>query len=141
MPGRVQVVPWKCPVCPADILSNLCGIARRSGRDVPVVPGHALKPSPGHFRVTPNTKILHMFFVSRFFSSTLVSIGLQAPQVLPEDLLHGRPLQLPMGCGVGEEFTKSWPTFEQLCVQNLALAISCCFSPTKSACNIRLARS
>ena len=32
-----------------------------------------------------------------------------------------------MGWGVGEELTKSWPTFEQLCVQNLALAISCCF--------------
>ena len=32
-----------------------------------------------------------------------------------------------MGWGVGEELTKSWPTFEQLCVQNLALAISYCF--------------
>ena len=42
-----------------------------------------------------------------------------------------------MGWGVGEELTKSWPTFEQLCVQNLALAISCCFSPTKSAYKIR----
>ena len=38
-------------------------------------------------------------------------------------LLQGRPLQLPMGWGVGEELTKSWPTFEQLCVQNLAWAI------------------
>ena len=56
-------------------------------------------------------------------------------------LLQGRPLQLPMGWGVGEELTKSWPTFEQLCVQNLALAISYCFSPTKSAYKIRLARS
>ena len=36
-----------------------------------------------------------------------------------------------MGWGVGEELTKSWPTFEQLCVQNLALAISCCFPPAK----------
>ena len=45
--------------------------------------------------------------------------------------MQGRPLQLPMGWGVGEELTKSWPTFEQLCVQNLALAISYCFSPTK----------
>ena len=26
-------------------------------------------------------------------------------------LLQGRPLQLPMACGVGEELTKSWPTF------------------------------
>ena len=50
-------------------------------------------------------------------------------------------LQLPMGWGVGDELTKSWPTFEQLCVQNLALAISYCFSPTKSAYKIRLARS
>ena len=42
------------------------------------------------------------------------------------------PLQLPMmGWGAGGELTKSWPTFEQLCVQNLALATSYCFSPTK----------
>ena len=32
-----------------------------------------------------------------------------------------------MGWRVGEELTKSWPTFEQFCVQNLALAISCHF--------------
>ena len=38
-------------------------------------------------------------------------------------LLQGRPLQLPMGWGVGEELNKSWPTFEQLREQNLALAI------------------
>ena len=56
-------------------------------------------------------------------------------------LLQGRPLQLPMGWEVGEELTKSWPTFEQLCVQNLAWAISYCFGPTKSAYKIRLARS
>ena len=36
-------------------------------------------------------------------------------------------LAASMGWGVGEELTKSWPTFEHLCVQNLALAISCCF--------------
>ena len=42
-------------------------------------------------------------------------------------LLQGRPLQLPMECGVAEELTKSWPTFDQLCVQNLARAISSCF--------------
>ena len=47
---------------------------------------------------------------------------------------------------VGKELTKSWPTFEQLCVQNLAWAISYCFllpmfSPTKSLYKIWLARS
>ena len=42
-------------------------------------------------------------------------------------LLQGRPLQFPMGWGVGEELTKSWPTFEQLYVQNLALAIRTAF--------------
>ena len=47
-------------------------------------------------------------------------------------LLQGRPLQLPMGWGVGEELTKSWPTFEQLCVQNLAWAISYCCLPPKA---------
>ena len=57
------------------------------------------------------------------------------------ELLQGRPLQLPMGWGVGEELTKSRSTFEQLCVQNLALAISYSFSPTKSVYKIRLARS
>ena len=46
-----------------------------------------------------------------------------------------------MGWGVGEELTKSWPLFGQLCVQNLALAISGFFSPAKSAYKIRLARS
>ena len=53
-------------------------------------------------------------------------------------ILQGRPLQLPMGWGVDKELTKSWPTYEQLCVQNLALAISCCFSRTKSTYEIRL---
>ena len=56
-------------------------------------------------------------------------------------LLQGRPLQLLMRWGVGEELTKTWQTFEQLCVQNLGLAISYCFSPTKSVYKIRLARS
>ena len=37
----VDVFPfvlWKCPVCPADALSNLCGTTHKSGRDVPDVP-------------------------------------------------------------------------------------------------------
>ena len=46
-------------------------------------------------------------------------------------LLQGRPLQLPMEWGVGEESTKSWPTFEQFCVQNLALGVSCCSGAKK----------
>ena len=33
--GRVPFIPWK--MSPADILSNLCGIAHRSGWDVPDV--------------------------------------------------------------------------------------------------------
>ena len=41
-------------------------------------------------------------------------------------LLQGRPLQLPMAWGVGEELTKSWPIFEQLGVQNLAWVTSYC---------------
>ena len=70
-------------------------------------------------------------------------VGRQSSQCwsgVARGLLQGRPLQLPMGWGVGDELTKSWPTFEQLCVQNLALAISYCFSHTKSAYKIRLAR-
>ena len=30
-------VPWKCPVSSAGILSNLCGLERRTGRDLPDV--------------------------------------------------------------------------------------------------------
>ena len=52
------------PVCPADILSNLCGITLKSGRDVP---GFAPKPSPRHFQTTPTTKFLYVFFVYRLF--------------------------------------------------------------------------
>ena len=55
------------------------------------------------------------------------------PLSVARGLLQGRPLQLPMGWGVGEKLTKSWPTFEQLCVHNIALAISYCFSTSKSA--------
>ena len=53
-------------VCPADILSNLCGITHNVGRDVPDVPGLAPKPL-GHFRGIPTTKFLCVFFVCRFF--------------------------------------------------------------------------
>ena len=55
--------------------------------------------------------------------------------------LQGRPLKLPMGWRVDEELTKSWPIVEQLCLQSLAVAIFCCFSPTKTAHKIRLAGS
>ena len=48
-------------------------------------------------------------------------------RALPEDYCKEDPLQLPMGWGVGKELTKSWPTFEQLCVQNLALAFRAVF--------------
>ena len=41
-----------------------------------------------------------------------------------------------MGWGVGEELTKSWPTFEQLCVQNLAWAISYCFFSEQKLDNV-----
>ena len=44
--GHVPVVPWKYTLCPADILSNLCGITHKSGRDVPDVLGLTPKPSP-----------------------------------------------------------------------------------------------
>ena len=36
--GPVPFVQWKCPICPAGILSNLCGITHKSGRDVADVP-------------------------------------------------------------------------------------------------------
>ena len=67
--GRVPFVPWKCPVCPADMLSNLRGIAYKSGGDVLDVPGLAPKPLPGHFRDIPTTKFLCVFFVYRSFFS------------------------------------------------------------------------
>ena len=42
-PGRVPSVPWKCPVCPSDILSNLC-------RSTQIRSGH-----PGCPRIRPQT--------------------------------------------------------------------------------------
>ena len=65
--GHVPFVPWKCPVCPADILSNLCGITQKSGGGVLDVSGLAPEPSPGHFQTIPTTKFLHVFFVYPFF--------------------------------------------------------------------------
>ena len=67
--GRAPFVPCKCPVCHTDVLSNLCGITTKSGRDVPDVPRLAAKPSPGHFRGIPTTKFFYVFFVYRFFFS------------------------------------------------------------------------
>ena len=77
---------------------------------------------------------------SRFCAANVLGFGC-SPSGVAKGLLHGRPLQLARGWGVGEELNKSWPNFEQLCVQNLGLAISCCVSPTTSAYKIRLARS
>ena len=37
------------------------------------------------------------------------------------------PCNFPWGGVLAMSLTKSWPTFEQLCVQNIALAISYCF--------------
>ena len=65
--GCVPFVLWKCPVCPANILSNPCGITHKLGWDVPDVPGFAPKPSRGHFQGTPTTKFLYVFFVYRSF--------------------------------------------------------------------------
>ena len=45
-----------------------------------------------------------------------------------------------MGWRVGDELTKSWASFEQLCVQNLALAIFRTVFLLPSAYKIRLAR-
>ena len=62
--GRGPFVPWNCPVCPLDILSNPCGSAQKSGCDVPDIPGLAPKPS---FRGTPTSEFLCVFFVYRYF--------------------------------------------------------------------------
>ena len=45
--GRVPRVPWRCPVCPTDILFNPCRFTHKSGQGVPDVPG-ALKSPPPH---------------------------------------------------------------------------------------------
>ena len=55
--------------------------------------------------------------------------------------LQGRPLQFSDGMGSWRGINQELTNFEQLCVQNLALAISCCFSHSKSAHKIRLARN
>ena len=83
----------------------------------------------------------HFLAFSRRFFSTFPLVFLSL-RVLPEDYCKEDPCNLiKKGWGVGEELTKSWPTFEQLWVQNLAWAFSYCFSPTESAYKIRLARS
>ena len=33
-PLRAPFVPWKCPVCPADILSNRCGVTHPKDPDL-----------------------------------------------------------------------------------------------------------
>ena len=65
-------------------------------------------------------------------------------RVLPEDYCKEDPCNFPWG----GELARSWPRVgqlltnsHQLCVQNLALALVCCFSWTKSTYKIRLARS
>ena len=46
-PGACPVCPVEMScVCPADILSNLCGSAHTSGRDIPGVPGTAPQTVP-----------------------------------------------------------------------------------------------
>ena len=55
--------------------------------------------------------------------------------------LQGRPMRLPTGWGVGEELTKSWPTFEQLCVQSLPRRFLTVFLRPRARTKIRLARS
>ena len=49
-------------------------------------------------------------------------------RVLPEDYCKEDPCNFPWD----GELAWNWPTFEQLCVQNLALAISYCFSPIRA---------
>ena len=66
--GRVPFVLWTCPACPADVLSNLCGIAQTWGRYVPTSQGLAPKLSLAHFRGIPTTEFLSVFFVYRFSS-------------------------------------------------------------------------
>ena len=59
--GGVPLVSWKCPVCSADILSNLCGIIRERPRGVENSGGgehtvnSAKNPSPKTFLDPPHT--------------------------------------------------------------------------------------
>ena len=50
---RGPLSPWNCPVCSADMLSNLCGIAHKWGWEVPDVPGLTPKLFLGHFYQIP----------------------------------------------------------------------------------------
>ena len=93
----------------------------------------------------PFSRVRKIFFRGRNFlenprnsAERAIFAKFQAPNFehnsgVARRLFQGRPLQLPMGWGVGQELSKSWPTCEQLCLQNLALAISCSCYPTKSA--------
>ena len=59
--GRVPFVPSKCPVCPTDVLSNLCGITHRLGPERPGCPG-TRRTLPRH----ADTKFLCVFFLYGF---------------------------------------------------------------------------
>ena len=58
----VPFVPWKSPVCPADILSNLCGIAQIRSGCPGCCPATLPQAVPGHFRGIPTTKFLCVLF-------------------------------------------------------------------------------
>ena len=47
IPGTCPVVPWKCPACPTDTLSNLFEITHKSGQGVPNVAGTHPQTVPG----------------------------------------------------------------------------------------------
>ena len=60
-----------------------------------------------------------VYFLDSIPSNSTKSLADMLGSGVARGLLQGRLLPLPMGWGVGEELTKSWPTFEQLCVQIL----------------------
>ena len=68
--GRVPFVLWKCPICPADVMSNLCGVTCKSGRDIPDVPGLAPnRPRDNSEACRPPTSFMCSLLSAAFYAA------------------------------------------------------------------------
>ena len=88
--GHVPFVPWKCPVCQPDILSNLCGTTHKAGRGVPDVLGFAPQTFPGtHPTHADHRSPLCVLCLSVFLLPSVVPWIIQTTMLL---CLHGAEL-------------------------------------------------
>ena len=131
-PQNARDAPLTCMTCEALLDdASVMGFTEALSHRKETFQGRDIRTEPCYVS-SPSLLFSQQLSFNKAFSPNLRRVGeICCSEVLESGvargLLHGRPLQLPMGWGVGKELTKSWPTFEQLCVQNLAPAISYCF--------------